>query len=249
MKESFSFITGAFCTILLCIPTLTEQNDVECCDGEVIEGSVLIGMSSGHLDNLKSALPDLHLTVTSPGWETTDGLEQLRTIAKPTLGALGTKLDDIEEFLVRIDAYESNVPFESKTDVRMTFGRVGKSLLIHFTQVEMMREVADTLYDAYSLLYSESHPDALSSYRDCLDKSIERIGTKTRLVFGDWVNLIEKKGVNLIEKKGVKDSDILSWNIEAQVDISTNLVNIVHGIVPSDRRVCYAEHLERTNED
>jgi len=240
MRKSFSLVAGAVCTILLCIPTLTEQNDVECCDGEVIEGSFYNRINSVHLDNLKSALPDLHLTITSPGWENTDGLEQLRTIAKPTLSALGTKPDYIEEFLVRIDAYESKVPIESKTDVRVTFGQVAKSLLIHFTQVEMMRKGADIRYDAYSLLYSESHPDALSGYRDCLDKSIERMGTKTRLVFDDWVKLIEK---------GAEDSNILIWNGGAHVDISTKLVNIVHGNVPSDSRVCYAEHLERTNED
>ncbi|MCY3626126.1 MAG: hypothetical protein OXG88_00585 [Gammaproteobacteria bacterium] len=240
MKNLFSLVAGAICTILLCIPTLTEQNDVECCDGEVIEGSSLIGINSVHLDNLKSALPDLHLTVTSPGWENTDGLEQLRTIAKPTLSALGTKPEDIEEFFVRIDAYESKVPFESKTDVKMIFSQVGKSLLIHFTHVEMMRKGADILYDAYSLLYSESHPDAMSGYRECLDKSIERMGTKTRLVFDDWVKLIEKR---------TEDSDLLTLHVEAHVDIATKLSDFVLGNAPSDSRVCYAEHLEITNED
>ena len=201
MKNLSCLVAGAICTILMCIPTSTEPNNVECCDGEAIEGSFFSRIGSAHLDNLKSALPDLHLTITSPGWENTDGLEQLRTIAKPTLGALGTKPDDIEEFLVRIDGYESKVPFESKTGVRMTFGQVAKSLLIHFTHVEMMRNGADVLYDAYSLLYSESHPDAMSGYRDCLDKSIKRMGTKTRLAFDDWVKLIEK---------GTEDSDVPS---------------------------------------
>lgn len=237
MKNLSCLVAGAICTILLCIPTSAEQNDFECCDGEEIEGSFFNRIN---LDNLKSALPDLHLTITSPGWENTDGLEQLRTIAKPTLSALGTKSDDIEEFLVRIDAHESKVPFESKTGVKMIFSQVAKSLLIHFNHVEMMREGADVLYDAYSLLYSDSHPDAMSGYRDCLDRSIKRMGTKTRLAFDDWVKLIEK-GTE-------EDSDLLIWNVDAHVDIALELVDI-HTNAPSDRRVCYAEHLESTNED
>ena len=183
--------------------------------------------------------PNLHLTITSPGWENTDGLEQLRTIAKPILSALGTKPDDIEEFFVRLDAYEAKVPIESKTDVRMIFGLVGQSLVLHFTNVERMRKLGDTLYDAYSLLYSESHPDAVSGYRDCLDKSIERMGTKTRLVFDDRVKLIEER---------TEDSDLLTWHVEAHVDISTKLSGFVLGNVPSDSQVCYAERLERTKE-
>lgn len=237
MKNLFSLVAGAICTILLCIPTSTEQNNVEWGDGEVIEGNFFNRIN---LDNLKSALPDLHLTITSPGWENTDGLEQLRAIAKPILSALGTKTEDIEEFFVRIDAYESTVPFESKTDVKMIFGLVGQSLVIHFDHVEMMRQGADILYDAYSLLYSESHPDAMSGYRDCLDKSIERMGTKTRLVFDDWVKLIEKRP---------EDSDLLTWNVKAHVDISTTLSGFVFGNDPSDSQVCYAEHLEITKED
>ncbi|MDE0644706.1 MAG: hypothetical protein OXH84_00500 [Gammaproteobacteria bacterium] len=237
MKNLFSLVAGAICTILLCISTSTEQNNVEWGDGEVIEETFF---NSINLDNLKSALPDLHLTITSSGWENTDGLEQLRTIAKPILSALGTKPDDIEEFFVRLDAYEEKVPIESKTDVKMIFSQVGKSLVIHFGHVEMMRKGADILYDAYSLLYSESHPDAMSGYRECLDKSIERMGTKTRLVFDDWVKLIEKR---------TEDSNILTWNVEAHVDISTKLSDFVLGNVPSDSQVCYAEHLEQTDVD
>ena len=63
--------------------------------------------------------------------------------------------------------------------------QVGTELGFHFTNVERMRKLVDTLYDAYSLLYSESHPDTMSGCRDCLDKSIERMGTKTRLVVDD----------------------------------------------------------------
>jgi len=237
MKNLFSLVAGAICTILLCIPTSTEQNNVEWGDGEVVEEAFF---NSINLDNLKSALPDLHLTITSPGWENTDGLEQLRTIAKPILSALGTKPDDIEEFFVRIDAYESKMLIESKSDVRMIFGLVGQSLVLHFTNVERMRKVGDALYDAYSLLYSESHPDAMSGYRECLDKSIERMGTKTRLVFDDWVKLIEKR---------TEDSDLLTLHVEAHVDIATKLSDFVLGNSPSDSRVCYAEHLEITNED
>lgn len=229
MKKLFSLVAVVICTILLCIPTLTEEND-----GEVIEEAFFIGASGVHLDNLKSVLPDLHLTVTSPGWESRDGLEQLRTIAKPTLSALGTKHEDIEEFLARIDEYESNVPFDSKKDVSMFFGIVGKSLLMNFTHTEMMRRGGDILYDAYSLIYSESHPESLSGYRDCLDKSIQRLGTKTRLAFDDWVNSIEK---------GTEDSDILTVNLEAQVKFSKELVDNFAD-VPSDQKVCYAEHLE-----
>lgn len=103
-----------------------------------------------------------------------------------------------------------------------------------------MRRLGDTLYDAYSLLYSESHPQTMSGCRDCLDKSIERMGTKTRLVFDDWVKLIEKR---------TEDSDLLTWPVEAHVDISTKLSGFVLGNVPSDSQVCYAEHLERTKED
>ena len=65
------------------------------------------------------------------------------------------------------------------------------------------------------------------------------MGTKTRLAFDDWVKLIEK---------GTEDSDVLTWNVEAHVDISMELVNI-HGNAPSDSQACYAEHLEGTNED
>ena len=118
MKNLFNLVAGAVCTILLCIPTSTEQNNVEWGDGEVVEEAFF---NSINLDHLKSALPDLHSTITSPGWENTDGLEQLRTIAKPILGALGTKPDDVEEFFVRLDAYEEKVPIESKTDVKMIF--------------------------------------------------------------------------------------------------------------------------------
>ncbi|MCY3540407.1 MAG: hypothetical protein OXH31_00650 [Gammaproteobacteria bacterium] len=118
--------------------------------------------------------------------------------------------------------------------------QVGAELGLHFTNVERMRKLGDTLYDAYSLLYSESHPDTMSGYRDCLDKSIERMGTKTRLVFDDWVKLIEKT---------TEDSDLLARHVDAHVDISTKLSGFVLGNVPSDSQVCYAEHLERTKKD
>ena len=80
----------------------------------------------------------------------------------------------------------------------------------------------------------------MSGYRDCLDKSIERMGMKARLVFDDWVKLIEKR---------TEDSDLLTWHVEAHGDISTKLSGFVLGNVPSDSQVCYAEHLERTKED
>lgn len=238
MRKSISLVANVVCVVLLCIgiPALAEKNDDLCCEEEGIDSSSWELLPAGLMRLLKNSLPDLHLTVTSPGWETTDGLEQLRTVVKPTLGALGMKVKDIEDLLTRIDLYAASVPLEAKDGVNMAFRLVGSSLLTHFTAVEVMRDGADTMFEAYSLLHSESYPGALASYRECLDSSIEKMGTKTRLAIGDWIDRIEKES---------KEFDISTKNLLAHSDIAQKFIGIVHGDPTlSPQRVCYAEHLQ-----
>lgn len=240
MRKLFSLVTNAVCVVLLSTPAFAEENDDTCCDGE---GILLSGkgiLSDKLLELLKNALPDLHLAVTSPGWETTDGVEQLRTVVKPTLGALGMKVEDIDGYLIRIDQYGLNVPngSESMEDVNMAFGLVGDAMLTHFAALEVMRDGADAFFEAYSILH-ESHPEALAGYRECLDTSIAKMHTKTRLVFRDWMDQIEKEP---------PDSDILTTNVMAHNEIAQKLIVIAFGNKgPSDESVCYADHLEIAN--
>ena len=240
--KSINLVAGAVCVVLLCSPASAEEEEEdECCEGEAFSLPSRGILPDGLLGLLKNALPDLHLTVTSPGWETADGLEQLRTVVKPTLVALDMKGKDVDDYLTRIDSYMAKVPFESKEDVKMAFGLVGKAMLNHFTAVEMMRDGTDTFFDAYSLIYSDSHPDAMAGYKECLDTSIANMETKTRIVFGNWLDQIEQAS---------KHSDTLTINVRAHGDIAKALVGIVHGNhSPSDERVCYAEHLESLDDN
>ncbi len=241
MMKSISMVANAVCVVLLCIPALAEKNDDTCCEGEAIDLSTRGILPDGLLELLKNALPDLHLTVTSAGWETTDGVEQLRTVVKPTLGAVGMKVEDVNDHLIRIDQYVSNVPIgsESMDDLNMTFGLVADAMLLHFANLEVMRDGADAFFEAYSIIH-ESHPEALAGYRECLDTSIAKMYTKTRLVFGEWMDQIEQEP---------KDSDILTTNVMAHNEIAQKLIAIAFGDkAPSDQSVCYAEHLEGANE-
>lgn len=239
MRNPNYLTASAVCAVLLCMPSLSETNDDTCCEGEGIDSSSWEILPDRLLELLKNALPDLHLAVTSPGWETTDGLEQLRTVVKPTLGAFGMKIEEVDNYLTRIDLYAEKVPFESQEDMKMAFGLVGDAMLTNFTAVEVMRDGADAFFEAYSILHSESHPEAVAGYKECLDTSISKMHTKTRLVFGDWMDQIEKEP---------RDSDIFKTNVMAHNEIAQKFIGIAHG-KPSHERVCYAEHLEITDVD
>lgn len=238
MKKLNSIVASSTITALLSIPVLSEQDvvseqdDDACCDGELVD--IPIQGSNRHLQLVKEALPDLHLTVTSADWESKDGLVQLQTIVKPTMNALGMKTEKIDKLMARIKRYESTVPLDSKRNIQLIFGSVADSLFNNFSYIEREKKAVDIFYNAYSLIYSDTYPDAVEKYKECLEQSVQMKTTRTKVVFKDWVDSIEEESSN---------PDIFMALVETHQEILKELIGI-HGQVPTDERVCHADHLE-----
>lgn len=236
MKKLNRIVARGIITVLICMPVLSEQDDDACCDGELVD--IPIQESNSTLKYVKEALPDLHLMVTSADWESKDGLVQLQTIIKPTMNAWGMTAEKIDKLMARIERYESNIPFDSKSNVKMVFGLVGDSLLMNFSAIERQKEGFDVFYDAYSLIYSDTYPDALEEYKKCLEQSVQRVITKSKLVFRDWVDTLEE---------GSSDSDFFMTNVSAHQKIAIELVELDMDY-PEGLNVCHAHHLEHAQD-
>ncbi len=178
-----------------------ENDDVECCDFDVeevdsfVEGLPIGPLTKTRLDDLEKAAPDLHSIVTSPAWRTRDGLDKLRTASKTALKAWGMKDEEIDEHVARIDSYDSKLSDATRADSRVIFGMMGDALVFQIALIQREKGNGEVAVDTLSP-FEESHPEEMEEFKECLDKSIERIGTKSRLIFGDWIELIETEAVS-----------------------------------------------------
>ncbi len=223
--------------MLLCIPTSSDQGEEA-----LVDESPNQWRNEVYLAYVEKALPDLHLIVTSAGWDSMDGLDKLRTVAQPTLSALGMETEEYDKLIDRIEEYESNVSPESQATVRMIFGLVGTALIDHFVGLEQTKKWHDIFFDAYSLVWSDTHPEELAAYGECLDRSDQRAVARFKLIFRDWVDKIDN-----IEKDS-SDSEVTRANARAHLYIATKLLD-TYGNAPSDAQVCHAEHLGPYEED
>ena len=145
-------------------------------------------------NTLKRVLPDLHSEVISPDWIEMGGSDKLRLVVGSMTNVWGANDEDIDDFLSRIDHYESYVTEETKEakeDVGKVFGLIGEHLLIQFFLIERHKETIQSLVDAFTIIWEDNDPDKLVEYERCVDQTIVAMGANTRRTFGDWLDGVE----------------------------------------------------------
>ncbi len=232
-------LVGFFCVAVLCGTWSWAQEDEEQVNSELdaaiekYKDSHLSNWTIDELARLKKTLPEVYPYVISEGWDTMDGFERFRVVAKPTLTFFGMEVKEIDDYMGKVDEFESKVLPESKSDVSLIFGLVGKSLLSQVGLVELSVEVQNSTFDAMSLAFSESHSDEMAKYRECLDRSVEALNDKIKLSFGDWMAFIENDTT--------KSTTFIEYAREQSkfaIDIAGTLID-----ASTDDRVCH-EKLE-----
>ena len=227
-------------SLLYMVGAIANENDnVECCDfsdeemNASTEGLPIGPIGPTQLDDLEKASPDLHSIVTSPAWKTMDGLEKLRTASKTALQAWGMKDEDIDEHMARIDSYDSNLSDTTREGARVIFGMMGDALVNQIAFIQREKQHGEVAVDTLSP-FKESHPEQMEEFKECLDKSIERIGTKSRLIFGDWIDIIETRAVS-------GNGNIVLAIARAYSKQQTQFKNVVllHGT--ADARACFTQ--------
>lgn len=73
---------------------------------------------------------------------------------------------------------------------------------------------------------------------ESLEQSVQRVITKTKLVFRDWVDTLEE---------GSSDSDIFMKNVSAHQKIAIELVDLDMDF-PEGSKVYHAQHLEHAQD-
>ena len=166
---------------------------------------------------LKRELPDLHAEVTSPDWMEMGGSDKLRLVVNSMTNVWGATDEDIDDYLSRIDQYESNVPVGKKGDVELIFGLLGEHLLIQFFLIEKHKETIQPLVDVYSILWEDDEPSKLTDYERCLDQTIVAMGANTKKTFAGWLDDIEEISASadmfdpLAKLHSKTASELVSW--------------------------------------
>ena len=210
------------------------QQDIECCDMEIdtsIENVIEFDEShwkAERLEILRTHLPDLHLQLTSPEWETTDGMQQQRISALATLKALGAESDEIDVLQEKINAYDQEVPDHARQTVRAALSSVGEALVDNFISIHMDRsQIVQPIIDAFEY-YEESHPKKLSRLNECLDVAIKKRGKVTMVHFENWVFSLESENPN---KVGI-DFDPALLSIQSS---NTLKIRLLDNVIESNR--------------
>ncbi len=149
-----------------------------------------------NLNYLKRAIPDLHSTVISTEWETMDGLEQLKVVANHTLVSLGASREDLDDYIGRIDDYESSVPQSKKENLYGTFASFSETLLREIMYFELDTDGIEVLIDAYSIIWEDSPPDRLSTFEECLYESSNHMKSNLVNIFEQWLENMEEIPIN-----------------------------------------------------
>lgn len=149
-----------------------------------------------NLNYLKRALPDLHSTVISTEWETLGGLEQLRVVASHSLINLGSSREDLEDYLARIDDYESSVPQSQREDLHGTFSSVAETLLREIMYFELDTDGIDVLIEVYSIIWEDSSPDRLSTFEECVYEASNHMKSNLVNIFEQWLENMEEIPIN-----------------------------------------------------
>lgn len=201
MKKYLSLVATSVYLLYMAGAVANENDDVECCDFEddevnaFMEGLTMGPFTKTQLDDLEKASPDLHTMVISPDWRSRDGLDKLRTVSKTALKAWGTKDESIDEYMARIETYDSNLPDDARADVRVIFGMMGDALVNQIALIQREKLNGEVAVDTLSP-FEESDPEQMREFKECLDESINRIRTKSMLIFGDWIGIFEKEAVS-----------------------------------------------------
>ena len=143
------------------------------------------------LNTLKRVLPDLYAEVISPDWMEMEGSEKLQLVVRSVPSTWGANDEDVDDYLSRIDQYESKVPVGVRGDVELIFGLIGEHLLIQYFLIEKLKETTQPLVDVYSILW-EDEPSKLMDYERCLDKTIVTVGANTKRTFAGWLDEVEE---------------------------------------------------------
>lgn len=189
--------------------------------------------SSKTLEILKDRLPDLHSKVLSSEWGSTDGYDRIQIVAASTLTALGADNEEIIALNGRLDQFELQLQSTTRNEVSPIMRAVAHGLLGNFVAIEMERQVTVQLVEMYSSLFEESHPTAIRAFRECLNSSLDRIGTKSTLYYSDFVNALNVPAIE--DRRNPVDRSV-SFN-EKMVRNLSGLVNESS----SNMRICHDE--------
>ena len=171
-----------------------------------------------NLSILKRELPNLYTAVISPQWMEMEGTDKLKLVVKSVPNVWGASDEEVDEYLSRIDQYESNVPDGEKENVGLIFGLVGDHLLRQVFYIEQHKGGTEALVDAYSIVWEDDDPSKLVEYEKCLNRTIETMGTNTKSAFMDWLDGIEKIA---------SGKDMFLSHASLQSDTATEFVNLV----------------------
>ncbi len=177
--------------------------------------------SSKTLEILKDRLPDLHSKLLAPEWSITDGYDRIQIVAASTLTALGADREEIIALNGRLDQFELQLQGAARDEVSPIMRAVAHGLVGNFVAIEMERQVTVQLVEIYSSLFEESHPSAIQAFRECLNSSLDRIGTKSTLYYGYFVKALN---VPAIEDRRDPVDRSVSFNEEMVRNLS-GLVN------------------------
>ena len=171
-----------------------------------------------NLNILKRESPDLYAEVISPDWMEMEGSKKLRLVVKSAPSVWGAKDEDVDDYLSRIDQYESNVPDEEKENVGLIFGLIGDHLLRQIFYIEQHKGNTQALVDTYSIVWEDDEPSKLVEYEKCLNRTIVTMGTNTMSTFMGWLDGIEEIA---------SGTDMLTSHASLQSETATELVNWV----------------------
>lgn len=163
-----------------------------------------------NLNLLKQAQPDLHSAVMSADWESINGLEQLRVVASHTFDGLGMKPDYVDDYLSRIENYESNVPQPQKSQLDGVYAKVAETLLREIMFIEQDKEGVSIFVDVYSIILEDSPPERLESFKECLNKTHDDLISNLYPIVDKWVDSMEEIPIN---------EDILVPHVKLRADL------------------------------
>ena len=188
--------------LILCVHTNAEgvantgKGQVNQASYEISYEPQILQYGLENLNYLKRAIPDLHSTVISIEWESMDGLEQLRVVTNHTLESLGASREDLDDYVGRIDDYESSVPQSEKENLHGTFASLAETLLREIMYFEVDTDGVDVLIDAYSLIWEDSPPDRLSTFEECLNEASNHMKSNVINIFEQWLESMEEIPTN-----------------------------------------------------
>lgn len=168
-----------------------------------------------NLNTLKQVLPDLYKGVISPDWMEMEGSEKLQLVVKSVPNVWGANDEDVDDYLSRIDQYESKVPDGARENMGIIFGLMGEHLLRQVFYIEQHKENIQPLVEVYAILW-EDEPGKLVDYEKCLDRTVVTMTTMTKSTFNNWLDGVEEIAT---------DSDMFRPHASLQSETATELVN------------------------